>query len=159
MFAHLLLALLERSIHIAALHPSTCLLPSEVPTPISHSKEAADLSKCPIVFPRPSVSRSSRGPICLVAPGARVASSALARCTSCKDSRWQCAMSDEWCFPVARCSHFDSPWQMLSDTFWEESQRKQCLCTETPHLLLTVTCYVTCSSEEQLFFSGFLLMY
>lgn len=80
--------------------------------------------------PRPSVSHSSREPICLVVPGARMASTALARCTSRKNSRWQCATSNGWQFPVAKCSFFDCQWQMLSDTFREESQRKQCLRTK-----------------------------
>lgn len=37
MFAHLLLALLERSIHISALRLPTCLLPSEVACAQSHA--------------------------------------------------------------------------------------------------------------------------
>lgn len=51
MFAHLLLALLQRLVHIAALRRSTCLLPSEVSPRQSHTaKKAAEVSKCPIVF-------------------------------------------------------------------------------------------------------------
>lgn len=150
MFAHLLLALLERFIHSAALHPFTCLLPSEVAyTNLTQQSGSRPLqmSNC---FPRPSVSRSSRVPMCLVAPGTRVVVSALAHCTSCKNSRWQCATGNEWNFPVVRCSHFDSQWPMLSVTFWEESQRKHT--TKAYHLQLTVTCYETFASQEQLFF-------
>lgn len=140
-FAHLPLALLERSIHIAALHPPTCLLPSEVDFASLTQQSGGSSLQMSDCFQRPSVSRSSRGPICPVAPGARVVSSALAHCVSGKNSRWQRATSNGWHFPVVRCSHFDSQWQMLSDTFWEESQRKQCLCTKAHHWRLTVTCH------------------
>lgn len=164
MFAHLLPALLERSIRIPALHPSTCLFPSEVAYANLTNQRGSrhlQMSNC---FPQPSVSRSSRGPICLVAPEAGVVSSALACSVLCKNSRRQHTMNSELHFPVAKCYHFDSQWQMLSDTFGEESQRKVCLCTKAHHWQLIVTRYKTCSSEEQLMsgmwlFPGLLLMH
>lgn len=83
----------------------------------------------------------------LIAPGARMASTALARCTSCKNSRWQCAASATWQFPVAKCSSSDCEWQMPSDTFREDSQRKR-LRTNAHRWSLTVTPRRTFSSDE-----------
>lgn len=84
----------------------------------------------------------------MIAPGARMASTALARCTSCKNSRWQRATGDGWQFPVAKCSFCDCERQMPSDTFREDSQRKRRLRTNAHGWSPTATRPRTFSSDE-----------
>lgn len=124
------------------------------------AKDAGDISKCPIVFHSQELCTPSRAQFicCRLEPKYCHLPWLAERCVKTQEANLRAANF----FPVARCSHSDSQWQILSDIFWRESQRKRekkrSLCTKAHQAWLTVT-YDVIFSSEVIFMSNLMCVF